>query len=129
MFISTLMTIPWIIFGFKHTYKKYLGLNQTLKSLLTLLIIEVLFFITLVLLLDKPNPNIAGQGDFAWTYLYVYDKGILPIIGLMEINDHIFSNLINNKINFFISALVIDYLILYLISPRLTKIFKSKKVI
>jgi|SRR5882672_1583244 len=127
MFISTLMTIPWIIFGFKNPSKKFLALNQTPKSLLTLLIIEIVFFLVLVLLLDKPNPDVAGQGDFDWTYLFVYDKGIFPIIGLTEIDDHLFNNLGNYKISFFISALIVDYILLYLISPRLTNIFKSKK--
>ena len=119
MFISTLLLIPWIIFGFRHPEQRFLGLPQTKKSLLTLLLTEIAFFITLILLLDKPNPNIAGQGDFGWTYLFIYEKGILPVIGLIEINDPLFHTLGKHSIAFFITALMMDYLLLKFISPQI----------
>ena len=122
MFISTLLTIPWIIFGFRHPDKRFIGLNQTKKSLLTLLIIEVVFFTILILMLDKPDPNVAGQGDFGWTYLFFYEKGIFPIIGLIEINDRFFYKLGKYPINFFMTSLIMDYILLFLISPRLIRL-------
>ncbi|MEM9053020.1 MAG: hypothetical protein AAGC47_13280 [Bacteroidota bacterium] len=80
------------------------------------------------LLLPDPNPNVAGQGDFGWTYMFVYAKGIFPIIGLMQISDPTFHELGNYTASFLISALLVDYILLFLISPRtLNKILKGKK--
>ena len=55
----------------------FIGLNQTSKSLLQLLMFEIVFFLVLLILLDKPDVSVAGQGDFGWTYLFIYDKGII----------------------------------------------------
>jgi hypothetical protein len=49
MFISTILLIPWIIFNFKNTERKFLGLNQTKKSLMTLMFVEIVYFSLLVL--------------------------------------------------------------------------------
>lgn len=126
MFISTLILIPWIIFGLRNPDKKFLRLNQTGKSIIALLIIETLYFITLLLLLDKPDPDVAGQGSFAWTYMFFYEKGIFPTFSLAEsINGH-WGDLIdrNYKGLYFMTALTMDYIVLWLTSPRR---YKKKK--
>jgi hypothetical protein len=126
MFISTLLLIPWIIYGFKNPKKKYIGLNQTKKSIFSLFIVELLFFITLILLLAKPNPNVAGQGSFAWMYMYIYEKGIFPIMIPAEMINGYWGDKIDNnyKILFLVTALVMDYVILKLISPNTIAVIK-----
>jgi len=119
--MSTLLLIPWIIFRFKHPTQRFLGLPQTKKSLLTLLIIEVVFFSALIHFLDKPDPNVAGQGSFAWNYYLYYEKGIIPCFGIAEWINGTLGDKIDRDYNYLylITALIMDYLILKLISPAI----------
>jgi hypothetical protein len=121
MFISSLLLVPWIIYGFRHPDNHFLGLRQTKKSLLLLLTIEVAYFTTLVLLLDKPDPNVAGQGSFAWMYMFLYEKGIFPLLIPVEMINGYWGDKIdsNYKILFLLTALVMDYILLKLISPAI----------
>jgi len=121
MFISTLLLIPWIVYGFRHPDNHFLGLRQTKKSLLILLLVEVVYFTTLVLLLDKPDPNVAGQGSFAWMYMFFYEKGIFPLLIPAEmINGYLGDKIDSNyKILFLLTALIMDYVVLKLISPAI----------
>lgn len=121
MFISSLLLIPWIIYGFKHPDNNFLGLRQTKKSLLILLIVEIAYFTTLILLLDNPNPNVAGQGGFSWMYIFLYEKGIFPLLIPAEmINGHWGDEIDNNyKILYLLTSLIIDYIVLKLISPAI----------
>lgn len=109
------------MFGFKHPEKKFLGLQQTKKSLLTLLIVEIAYFTTLIFLLDDPDPNVAGQGSFAWMYMFLYEKGIFPLLTITEnfnpLSDAIIDK--NYKWLYLLTALFMDYIILKLISPSI----------
>ena len=127
MFISTLLLIPWIIFGFKNSGKSFIGLNQTKKSMITLVIVEIVFFTILMLNLPKPNPDIAGQGSFAWTYMFFYEKGIFPLFTSAECIDGNLGDKIDNNYQFLylIMALIMDYLILKIISPKTGKLWKQ----
>ena len=126
MFISTLLLIPWIVFGFRHPENKFLGLRQSRKSLLTLLIVEIAYFTLLILLLDKPDPNVAGQGSFAWMYMFLYEKGIFPLLTITENFNPVSDAIIDKdyKWLYLLTALLMDYIILKLISPT---IFNFKK--
>lgn len=126
MFISTLLIIPWIVFGFKHPDIKFFGLNQTKKSLLTLLIIEIIFWLILYLSLDKPDPNVAGQGSFAWMYMFIYEKGIFPCFGIAELINGNLGDKIDNHYQFLylVTTLIMDYILLKLISPQTTKLIR-----
>lgn len=128
MFISTLLLIPWIVFGFRHPENKYLGLRQTRKSLLTLLIVEIAFFTLLILLLDKPDPNVAGQGSFAWMYMFFYEKGIFPLLTVTENLNPISDAIIDRdyKWLYLLTALLMDYIILKLISPTIFNFRKQR---
>lgn len=121
MFISSLLLIPWIIYGFKHPDNNFLGLRQTKTSLLILLIVEITYFTILILLLDDPNPNVPGQGSFAWMYMFLYEKGTFPLLIPAEmINVHWDDKIDNNyKILYLLTSLIIDYVILKLISPAI----------
>lgn len=129
MFISTLLLIPFIVFGFKHSDKKFIGLKQTKKSLLILLTIEILYWIVLMLLLKKPDPNIAGQGSFSWMYCFEYEKGIFPLMYFTGLFNWRIGVLIDAHYQFLylITALLMDYIILFLVSPRIIKL-KRKTV-
>ncbi|HTG64761.1 MAG TPA: hypothetical protein VL859_00140 [Flavobacterium sp.] len=126
MLISTLLIIPWVILGFRHPDIKFIGLNQTKKSLLTLLIIEIIFWLILYLSLDKPDPNFAEQGSFAWMYMFIYEKGIIPLQIPAETIDGYLGDKIDNKYQFLylITALIVDYILLKLISPQTIRHFK-----
>ena len=120
MFISTLLIIPWIIFGFKNADKKTIGLNQTKKSIVTLLIVEIVYFLILIIFLGKSNPNIAGRGDFAWTYMFIYEKSIFPVQFISESINGNWGDIIDRKykIVYLLATLFIDYLILLILSPK-----------
>src|SRR5438045_1116175 len=113
--MHTLLLIPWIYFGFKNKDVKTLGLNQTAKSLLFLLLIEVLYWLILMAALDKPNPNIAGSGSFAWTYFFIYEKGIFPCFYLADAIEGSLGDKIDNyyPVMYLVTALIIDYIILF----------------
>ena len=128
--ISILLLIPWIIFGFKNPNLNLFGLNQTKKSLLLLLGIEILFFLILYLTLPEPTSKIAGLQSFAWNYFILYyAKGIIPTTVLSEyLNGNLGDKIDLNYQNvYLIVSLIIDYFILLIISPNIRKIWKKKK--
>ena len=127
--MSTLLLIPWIIFGFKHADNRFIGLTQTKKNILGLFVIEIILWLALMLLLDKPDPDVAGQGSFAWMYAYIYEKRIFPTWLVAEnINSSLGDKIDNNyQFIYLFTALIMDYIVLFLVSPRLTQIFKMKK--
>ncbi len=120
MFVSTLLLIPWIIFNFKNSEKKFLGLNQTKKSFMILMFVEISYFSLLVLLLDNPDPNIAGRGDFAWTYMFIYEKAIFPVQFISESINGYWGDIIDRdyKFIYLLASIVIDYIVLWIIRPR-----------
>ncbi len=128
MFVSTLLLIPWIVFGFRHPENNFLGLRQTRKSLLTLLIVEIAYFTLLILLLDKPDPNVAGQGSFAWMYIFLYEKGIFPLLTITENFNPVSDAIIDKdyKWLYLLTALLMDYIILKLISPTIFNFRKQR---
>ena len=120
MFVSTLILIPWIIYGFKNLDKKFLWLNQTKRSLLILFSFEILFWVTLMLLLKPHDPNVAGQGSFAWTYQFIYEKGIFPCFMIAEYVNGNLGDKIDAHFEFLylLTALLMDYFLLLIISPK-----------
>lgn len=126
MFISTLLLIPWIVFGFKTADRTFLRLNQTKISLGLLLVTELIFFITLVVLLEEKQANIAGSGSFGWNYHLIYEKGIFPTQLLEYIHPSLGDRADNYPIIYLCSALFIDYLLLLAVSPKTFYYFRTK---
>ena len=118
MFISTIILIPWIVFGFKNPDKDFLNLNQTKKSLTLLLLTEIAYFIILFLFLGDKSPNIAGSGSFGWNYFLIYEKGVFPTQLLEYIHPTLGDKVDNYPIIYFGTALIMDYLLLLIISPK-----------
>ncbi len=128
--ISILLLIPWIIFGFKNPNLNLLGLNQTKKSLILLLVIEIVFFLILYLTLPEPTSKIAGLQSFSWNYFIAYyAKGIAPTWLISEyINGNLGDKIdLNYQYVFLLVSLIMDYLILFIISPNIRKMFNRKK--
>jgi len=122
--MSTLLLIPWIIFGYKHPFFRFIGLCQTKKSILILLGIEILYWGVLVLLTDKPGAT-AETGSFAWKYILFYEKGIIPVWWLAQkiypvLGDRIDAHY---RILYLVAGLIMDYIFLFIISPRVPQLF------
>ena len=130
MLISTLMLIPWIVYGFRHPAYRFIGLRQSKCSTVFLLLTEIVFFIALIFLLDEPDKDVAGQGSFAWSYFMVYEKGIFPLLAVTENFTSISENAINedHKWLYLLTALMMDYLILKLISPSVFPVHQKRKI-
>ena len=128
--MSTILLIPWIVFGFRHPEKRFMGLTQTRKSILLLVIVEVVIWTLLFLLLAKPNPDIAGQGSFAWTYQFFYEKGIFPTWLFAESLNGSLGDKIDGNYQFvyLIVSLLVDYVLLFMLSPRLAQMLKTRKI-
>ncbi|WP_026838863.1 hypothetical protein [Gillisia sp. JM1] len=127
--ISLILLIPWIIFNYKNPNRNLLGLNQSKKSMIILVLIELIFFSILYFSLPDNNPDIAGSSSFAWNYyLIFYAKGIIPTSVIAEnINGNLGDQIDKNfQIVYLIMSLIIDYLILFIFSPNLKTIFKVK---
>jgi hypothetical protein len=126
--MSTLLLIPWIIFGYKHPSYRFIGLCQTRKTILILLSVEIVYWLVLVFL-NTGNGSIAGEGSFAWKYILLYEKGIIPIWLLSENIDPTLGDSIdaNFKFIYLLAALVMDYIFLLILSPRIPQLFGRKK--
>ena len=127
--MSTLLLIPWIIFGYKHPELRFLGLCQTRKTLLILLSIEVVYWLVLIMLVGSKDAATAGVGSFAWRFILLYEKGIIPIWVVAEAIDPRLGDRVeaDYKILYLLSALIMDYIFLFIISPRVPQIFQRKK--
>jgi len=126
--MSTLLLIPWIIFGYKHPGNRFIGLCQTRKSILILLGIEILYWLVLVLLTDKPGGT-AGAGSFAWQYILFYEKGIIPVWWLAgKINPSLGDQIDQHyRILYLVAGLIMDYIFLFILSPRIPQILSKNK--
>ena len=127
--MSTLLLIPWIILGYKHPSYRFLGLCQTKKSLLILLIIEVVYWIVLAFVLGSSRSVSTGEGSFAWKYILFYEKGIIPIWVISEkLNPSLADRVdANFRFLYLISAIIMDYIFLFILSPRVPQLFASKR--
>ena len=127
--MSTLLLIPWIIYGYRHPHKRFLGLCQTKRTLLILLSIEVVYWVVLLMLLGKHNSSGVGTGSFAWRYLLVYEKGIIPLSAVAETIDPRLPDKIESdfKVLYLVAALVMDYIFLFILSPRVPQLFSRSR--
>jgi hypothetical protein len=128
--MATLLLIPWIIYGYKHPYARFLGLCQTRKNLLILFCIEVIYWLVLVLLVGNQDAQSVGEGSFAWRYVLLYEKGIIPIwITADKISPGLADRIdADFKILYLLAALIMDYVFLFFISPRPPQLFKKRKL-
>jgi hypothetical protein len=128
--MSTLLLIPWIIYGYRHPNKRFLGLCQTKQTLLILLMIEVVYWLILVIIAGSQEAASAGVGSFAWRFILWYEKGIIPLWAVAEAIDPTLGDRVesNFKILYFVAALIMDYIFLFIISPRVPQLLMRKKV-
>ena len=128
--MSTLLLIPWIIYGYKHPHKRFLGLCQTKRTLLVLFCIEIVYWFVLAMLVGKQDADSAGAGSFAWRFILFYEKGIIPIWVVAEAIDPILGDRVESdyKILYLVAALIMDYIFLFILSPRIPQLFSRKIV-
>jgi hypothetical protein len=126
--MSTLLLIPWIILGYKNPSWRFLGLCQTKKSLLILFLVEIVYWLTLVLMTHKPGAT-AGAGSFAWQYTLFYEKGIIPVWWLSEKINPFLGDQIDQhyRILYLLAGLIMDYIFLFILSPRIPQIFSRNQ--
>ena len=126
--MSTVLLIPWIIFGYRHPASRFVWLCQTRKSILILLGIEIIYWATLMILLHKPDLP-SNDPIFAWKYILFYEKGIIPLWWLAQKINPLIADRIDAhyKILYLLAALIMDYIFLFILSPRVPQIFSSKK--
>ena len=128
--MSTLLLIPWIIYGYKHPEKRFLGLCQTRRSLLILFCIEVVYWFVLAMIIGKDQATTAGAGSFAWRFIPFYEKGIIPIWVVAEAIDPKLGDRVETdfKILYLVAALIMDYIFLFILSPRVPQLLRKKIV-
>ena len=122
-----ILLTPWIIFGFLHQNQSCLKLNQSRASLALLLTVEIVYFLTLSLTLGSSHSDTAGNDSFAWKYYLIYAKGIFPVFVLAEQIEPTGGDYIDQKykVLYLICALIIDYIILYILSPKLQRFIRK----
>jgi len=96
--------------------------------MLILAVVELGYFLILYLMLSPESKDCAGCGSFAWNYYPIYEKGIVPAFGIAELISSTGGDVVDRKFPFLylVTALCMDYILLFFISPRLTKFFKPK---
>ena len=126
--MSTLLLIPWIIYGYRHPNKRFLGLCQTKRTLLILLCVEVLYWFVLLLIGGNQDAATAGVGSFAWRFIMFYEKGIIPLWAVAEAIDPKLGDRVESdfKILYLVAALIMDYIFLFILSPRIPQLFRRR---
>lgn len=113
---SSVLIIAASISVIKHKGDRILGLELTKKKLLMLVVFEfILLILTVIDFNVNYEPNSAN--DLMWYSMFSYYRGVWPIVAFMWLYDFVLP--INNFIDvslMFLSALLSDYLILFLLS-------------
>lgn len=127
--MSTLLLIPWIIFGYRHPHYRFIGLCHTRRSILLLLGIEIIYWLALAFFLTGSGSPNAGEGSFALTYIPFYEKGIIPLWWLSEKIEPGLANKIDAdyKVLYLLAAVIMDYIFLFIISPRVPQLFRKRR--
>jgi hypothetical protein len=109
--ISNILLIVWCVFVFRNKTERTLALRLSKKQFLTLIIIEVILF-----LIMYANYNAHANSDvadsFSWHYSIMYARGVLPLAGLVSLNDKIFG-LKDPVFLTLLMCLIVDYFVLF----------------
>jgi hypothetical protein len=123
--LSNTIFIFYFILLFRHNSNKTLFLNLSRKKLITLTSIEIILFIGMYFNYQlHKSPEIADS--FSWHYSIIYARGVLPLAGLMSINDRIF-NFRDPVFSCLLAGLLVDYLLLFL-GTRIADLIKKKLI-
>jgi hypothetical protein len=125
IFSILIILIPAVLVFTSKTEINY-GIALKKNWLLLILIAELVLLILAWVDYSSIPPDVAS--DFMWHNLFIYHRGVLPVVGIMSLVDfEITANSITTLIAIFFTALVVDYLILRLFT-YLKTIFKGKPV-
>lgn len=111
--ISNFVFLYWCFSAYNGNKKSTLKLNLSKFQLISLLLFEIIIFISMYLNYSTGNIEETAN-SFAWNYIFIYLRGTIPLIALMNIYDSSYFN--DPIILIFILCLISDYSILYLVS-------------
>ena len=127
LFILSVLIIigPMVLVFICRTYYNYgIGLK---KSWLFMVVMAELVLLALAWIDYGFTPNDVAS-DFMWHNLFIYHRGILPIIGIKSLADfNLNPNSTSTLVSVYLTALMIDYLILRIATYLRTKL-KRKPV-
>jgi len=80
------------------------------------------------MIIGKHDALTAGAGSFAWRFILFYEKGIIPIWVVAEAIDPKLGDRVESdfKILYLVAALIMDYIFLFILSPRIPQLFSRK---
>lgn len=117
-----MLLIYWIRQCINYKDNLNYGIALSKKQILLLLLSEALLFLLLFLLYYfNQSPDTANS--FAWQNIFLYFRGVLPIMALTSLDDRTFRFLSNPTWECLIAAIIIDYLVLF-ITTKLKKRYK-----
>ena len=120
-----MLILFWVYFVLVYKGRTNLGLRLSWNQIFLLVGIEFLFFIFFCVdYCSWKTGDVAS--DFIWHYLFLYPRGVLPLTGLIALNDRVFQI---DKVSYltFPMALIVDYLVLF-ISSIVVTYFKRKDI-
>ncbi len=117
--------IIWCVLVFKYKGINTLLLKLSKNQIIALVSIEVTLFIAMYVNYETYK-SLDLADSFAWHYLIIYARGVLPIVGLASINDKVFG-FKDPLLSCLIVGLTVDYIVL-LICSKIASIVKKNLV-
>ena len=118
-----MLLIFWLTQVKKYTGFTHIGIGLSWKQLLLLLLSEFLLFSVLYFLYFLSIDSTVAN-SFAWQNLFLYARGVLPILAIAAIDDKTFHFVNNPTWECLIVVLIIDYIVLSIA----TKFWNNHKV-
>ena len=107
----------------RYNSQNHLGLALSWRQIFQVLLTELMLFMALYLLYYiSIDPDAANS--FASSNIFLYSRGVLPIIALTEISDDRFFFTVDPTWQCLVSVLILDYIVLALA----TVFFKKAKI-
>jgi len=119
-----MLLVYWLKQSISYKGNLNYGIALSKKQILFLLLSESLLFLLLFLLYYfNQSPDTANS--FAWQNIFLYFRGVLPVMALTSIDDRTFRFLSNPTWECLITAIIVDYLVL-LVASRVRSKSTSK---
>ena len=124
--LSVLIILVPVVWIFRSKSGLNFGLALSKGWIVAVFVAELILLILVWIDYSSTPPDVAT--DFLWHNLFLYHRGVLPIVGIMSLVDFaINANSIATIIFVYIAALIVDYLILLIFTYLKSKL-KRKPV-
>jgi hypothetical protein len=110
-----MLLVYWILQSLKHRGSLNFGIALNKRQILFLVLSEMLLF-SILFLLYYLNQDPDTANSFAWQNMFLYFRGILPVIALNSLAERTFRFLSNPTWECLIAVLIIDYIALLITS-------------